>query len=62
MLCSCQLKIAPKKVAPGAHTSEETPVPIPNTVVKLPVADGTEVARLRESRLVPGVFIKQFTG
>lgn len=35
---------------PGDHTEEETPVPIPNTVVKLLKADGTMLATAWESR------------
>ena len=34
----------------GAHTEGETPVPIPNTVVKPFKADGSVVVRLCESR------------
>jgi hypothetical protein len=33
------------------YTKEETPVPIPNTAVKLLMVDGTVVARLWESRM-----------
>ncbi len=32
------------------YAKEETPVPIPNTAVKLLMVDGTLVARLWESR------------
>ncbi len=41
---------------PGAHTGGETPVPIPNTVVKPSRADGTGRLPAWESRSVPGVF------
>ena len=36
----------------SAHTEGETPVPIPNTVVKPLRADGSVVVRLCESRSV----------
>ena len=39
---------------PGGNAGMETPVPISNTVVKHPVADGT--AFRRESRTLPGLF------
>ena len=40
----------------GDYTGEDTPVPIPNTVVKLPKADGTMLATAWESRKLPGFF------
>ena len=43
-------------IFPGGHSGEETPVPIPNTEVKLPSADGTAGESLRESRSLPGFF------
>ena len=46
-----KVKIA---IFPGGHSGEETPVPIPNTEVKLPSADGTAGESLRESRSLPG--------
>ena len=39
---------------PGGYTEEVTPVPIPNTEVKLFRADGTAGASLWESRTLPG--------
>ena len=39
---------------PGGYTEEVTPVPIPNTEVKLFRADGTVGATLWESRMLPG--------
>src|SRR5689334_10507412 len=41
-------------VFPGDNTGEVTPVPIPNTEVKLSRADGTAGATLWESRTSPG--------
>ena len=49
-----KVKIA---IFPGGHSGEETPVPIPNTEVKLPSADGTAGGSLRESRSLPGFFV-----
>ena len=37
----------------GGNSKEETPVPIPNTEVKLFSADGTAWAAVRESRTLP---------
>ena len=39
---------------PGGYTEEVTPVPIPNTEVKLFRANGTAGASLWESRTLPG--------
>ena len=39
---------------PGGYTEEVTPVPIPNTEVKLSMANGTAGATLWESRTMPG--------
>src|SRR4029077_12084109 len=44
---------------PGGHRSRVTPVPIPNTEVKLATADGTAWATAWESRSLPGIFIDQ---
>jgi hypothetical protein len=41
---------------PGGHRREVTPVPIPNTEVKLSTADGTAWATAWESRSLPGLF------
>ena len=46
--CSCFY------VFPGGNSGEATPVPIPNTEVKLSRADGTAGATLWESRTLPG--------
>ena len=43
-------------VFPGGNSEEATPVPIPNTEVKLSRADGTAGATLWESRSLPGSF------
>ncbi len=42
---------------PGNHNEEETPVPIPNTEVKLFSADGTARGAEWESRSLPGFFL-----
>ena len=39
---------------PGDNNGEVTPVPIPNTEVKLSSADGTRTERSWESRSLPG--------
>ena len=39
---------------PGGNAGEVTPVPIPNTEVKLSRANGTAGATLWESRTMPG--------
>src|SRR5258708_28658815 len=41
---------------PGGHRSRVTPVPIPNTEVKLATADGTAWVTAWESRSLPGLF------
>src|SRR5262245_10718958 len=43
-------------IFPGGYTGEVTPVPIPNTEVKLSRANGTAGATLWESRTPPGFF------
>ena len=43
-------------ISSGAYTGGETPVPIPNTVVKPSRADGTRELPPWESRSVPGDF------
>ena len=48
---------ATKITFPGGHRREVTPVPIPNTEVKLSTADGTAWETAWESRSLPGVFI-----
>jgi hypothetical protein len=40
----------------GGHRAEEIPVPIPNTAVKLCIADDTAWATAWESRTPPGIF------
>ena len=47
-----------RHVFPGGNSGEATPVPIPNTEVKLSRADGTAGAILWESRSLPGFFLK----
>ena len=42
------------KARSGDNDGEDTPVPIPNTEVKLSSADGTRTAGSRESRSSPG--------
>ena len=41
-------------VIPGGYRERETPVPIPNTEVKPPIADGTARKTVWESRTLPG--------
>ena len=43
---------------PGGHRREVTPVPIPNTEVKLSTADGTACESVWESRSLPGLITK----
>src|SRR3954452_1168152 len=43
---------------PGGHRRGVTPVPIPNTEVKLSTADGTAWVTVWESRSLPGLFFK----
>jgi hypothetical protein len=43
-------------IIPGNHNGEATPVPIPNTEVKLFGADGTARGAEWESRSLPGFF------
>jgi hypothetical protein len=43
---------------PGGHRRGVTPVPIPNTEVKLSTADGTAWETAWESRSLPGLFFK----
>ncbi len=50
----CQPGFALRTFFPGGYTGEVTPVPIPNTEVKLSRADGTAGASLWESRTLPG--------
>ena len=58
-LTDCMLDTKPvvlrtSPVFPGGYTGEVTPVPIPNTEVKLSRANGTAGASLWESRTLPG--------
>ncbi len=48
--------VAMVMIFPGANSDEVTPVPIPNTAVKLVRADGSLCASVRESRSAPGYF------
>ena len=48
--------IAVKAAMSSDNAEEATPVPIPNTEVKLSRADGTAGASLWESRTLPGFF------
>ena len=48
----------PGKHFPGGHRRGVTPVPIPNTEVKLSTADGTAWETAWESRSLPGLFLK----
>jgi hypothetical protein len=41
----------------GGYTGGVTPVPIPNTEVKLSRADDTMIERSWESRTLPGIFL-----
>jgi hypothetical protein len=42
----------------GGYTGGVTPVPIPNTEVKLSRADDTMIVRSWESRTLPGIFFE----
>ena len=44
----------------GGDSREETPVPIPNTEVKLSSADGTAWVTVWESKTLPGIIYKAF--
>jgi hypothetical protein len=44
---------------PGGHRRGVTPVPIPNTEVKLSTADGTAWVTVWESRSLPGLFLER---
>ena len=44
---------------PGGHRRGVTPVPIPNTEVKLSTADGTACVSAWESRSLPGLFLQK---
>src|SRR3982751_7146731 len=48
----------PRPQVSGGHRREVTPVPIPNTEVKLSTADGTAWETAWESRSLPGLTIK----
>jgi hypothetical protein len=58
-LCTCVQIVASLKVKRffGGNSKEETPVPIPNTEVKLFCADGTAREAEWESRTPPKIFI-----
>ena len=43
-----------RRTSSGDHTVVETPVPIPNTVVKPIIVDGTAPEKVWESRTLPG--------
>ena len=45
-------------IFPGGYGWGDTPVPIPNTEVKPPSADGTALATVWESRSLPGSIVK----
>ncbi len=42
----------------GGYYRKDTPVPIPNTAVKLPRADNTWMATSRENRSLPDLYDK----
>ncbi len=44
----------------GGNGREETPVPIPNTEVKISSADGTAWATVWESKTLPGITKRAF--
>lgn len=48
------VKLVRQESFPGGLSGEVTPVPIPNTAVKLSCADGTARGTLWESRSLPG--------
>src|SRR5664280_1824852 len=51
---SCEFVPRPDAYDPGDSSGEATPVPIPNTEVKLSSAEDTERAAFRENRPSPG--------
>src|SRR5471032_727762 len=52
-LCSFEGSLERSRKASGGHGEGETPLPIPNRAVKPLSADGTWLARARESRTPP---------
>ena len=58
ILFSFEVLMDPKKQS-GDNGEEGTPVPIPNTVVKLLSVDGTWRETARESRSLPDLFVPQ---
>src|SRR5579863_6902424 len=52
-LCSFEGSLERSRKASGGHGEGETPLPIPNRAVKPLSADGTWLARARESRSPP---------
>ena len=55
-------QISAKSRNPGAYSGEVTPVPIPNTAVKLARADGSPRASVCESRSAPGFLLFLYLG
>src|SRR5664280_1280021 len=53
---SCEFVPRPDAYDPGDSSGEATPVPIPNTEVKLSSAEDTERVAFREHRSSPGFF------
>ena len=51
MICNCFTTLV---YYFGGYSGEDTPVPIPNTEVKLSCADGTAWVTVWESRELPG--------
>ena len=54
-IVACPIRLIPGNWFSGGPSEGETPVPIPNTAVKLLSADGTAWATAWESRSPPGV-------
>ena len=54
MFCYSVIKLKLDKIFPVAMRLGDTPVPIPNTMVKTQEADGTMLETAWESRWLPG--------
>jgi hypothetical protein len=55
--CSSRCRTSPDEKNPGDSSGEATPVPIPNTEVKLSSAEDTQGVAPRENRSSPGSFL-----
>ena len=59
LLCIFMLHVQNFRFYSGDDSEEETPVPIPNTAVKLFSADGTMLVTVWKSRTLPGFLSKR---